>query len=670
MPGPGRRRALSTILSGVMLVLTSVLAAGQDQGQSQSQNQQQSQSRAGSSNPMAPDVLLPADRQAQNVAIITLRTGDKPIDRVTAQSFIRRLRLAESQGADAVVVEIDTPGGEIMSVLDITHALKSSSIENTTAWINTQAISGGAIIALACREIVVNDPVTFGDAIPIAASPIGGLQELGESERAKLLIALLEDVLDSARRANEHRYVYDEQLVQAILTTGVELWLIQDRQTGEKIGISRSEYTRLFGQDPPESEPTLLASLNPGQSTPSSSMNPYPAPPGASQDQSGGAGGGSGTGSSGQPGQQGTSFEPASPRLENLVGPVSEQLERASTRPRIRFDTPDRYALVTKVMDGSGPVQMGASQMHLLNFAANDPSVNPIRDDADIKAWFNAENLRRLDPLWSEAFVQFMTNPIVRGLLLVVFLLGFFVEMLSPGLGVPGGTALLALVAMLIPPYLMGMANWWEIVAVGVGIVLIVMEIFVIPGFGVPGILGAMVLFGGFVGTFVPDQGSGLFPDSPEHQQDLLYGVATLILAIGTAGVGMFFISRHVGRVPMLSRLILKNPTDDDGAETSLYAAMGEDAPARPQVGEQGVALTTMRPVGEVELGGRVIDASADLGYIEPGQRVRVVEVNEFRTVVAAVPSETEEQPTQPRSPESGADDADPDAREDDGASA
>lgn len=620
-------------ISGVLFVVASILSGAA----------QPDDARPSAQTPIAPDVLLPADRQAKNVAIITIKTGNDPIGRVTAQSFIRRLRLAEQQGADAVVVEIDTPGGEIMPVLDISHAIKASSIRKTTAWINTQAISGGAIIALACKEILVNDPVTFGDAIPIAASPVGGLMELGESERAKLLIALLEDVLDSARRANEHRYVYDEQLVQAILTTGVELWLIQDTQTGEKIAISRSEYSRLFGRDPPEAEPTILASLNPGQSAPSESMVPYPTPPGTEQSprREGGSDQGPGQGTGAPPPAPDTAFEPASPRLENLVGPVSEQLERSSTRPTIAYDAPDRYSMLGKIMDGSGPVQMGARELWTLNFAANDPQSNPIRTEADIESWFNAENVRRLDPLWSESLVQFMTHPIVRGVLLVVFLLGFFVEMLSPGLGVPGAIGVGALLAMLIPPYLMGLANWWEIAAVSMGVVLIVLEIFIIPGFGIPGVLGAMALFGGFVGTFVPDQQSGLFPDSPSQQQDLLYGIATLVIALATTGIGMFFISRHVGSVPIFSRLILKNPTDDDGQETSLYAAMAPAGPPAPEVGQEGVAVTTLRPVGEVDLGGRVIDASADLGYIAAGQRVRVVEVTDFRTVVAAIDSAT-----------------------------
>lgn len=563
-----------------------------------------------------------ADRQARNVAIISIRTGDGPIDRVTAQSFIRRLKIAEEQGADAVVVEIDTPGGEIGAVLDICHAIKQSSITNTVAWINTKAISGGAIIALACREIVVNDPVSFGDAIPIAASPMGGLQELPEEERAKLLIALLEELIDSARRRNQFGYVYDEFIVQAIVTTGVELWLVRDTQTGVQIAIGRSKYKELFGE-PPTEEPTLLASVSPAEGAARGASPPLPAPDG-------------GAGRAAPSGGRDTEFEAASPRLENLAPQIGEALELPNTRPAIDTSDPSRYQLIVKVMDGTGPAQMNASSMYTLNFASNNPRTNPIRTEGDIKAWFNAENVRRLDPLWSEGLVKFMTHPIVRGVLLVAFLLGLFVEMISPGIGVAGGFAVLALVGLLVPPFLMGLANWWEIVAVGGGILLIILEIFVFPGFGVPGILGLLALFGGLLGTFVPDQGGGLFPDSARDQQDLLYGVVTLVMAVATSLVGMFFLSKHFGTVPILSKLVLKDASGDAGSD-ELIAAMGVGKD-RPRIGEEGRALTTLRPVGEVELEGRVIDAVAEGGYIRGGEPVRVVEVTEFRTVVARVP--------------------------------
>ena len=134
---------------------------------------------------------VPAARQSQNVAVLTI---EGPINAMTARAIERRLRAAEDAGADAVVIELDTPGGEVGAVLEICNTIKSSSIPNTVAWIRPDAYSGGAIIALACREIVASDPASMGDALPIQIGP-GGLQALPEAERQKILDAL--SALDS-----------------------------------------------------------------------------------------------------------------------------------------------------------------------------------------------------------------------------------------------------------------------------------------------------------------------------------------------------------------------------------------------------------------------------------------------------------------------------------------
>jgi membrane-bound serine protease (ClpP class) len=116
--------------------------------------------------------------------------------------------------------------------------------------------------------------------------------------------------------------------------------------------------------------------------------------------------------------------------------------------------------------------------------------------------------------------------------------------MAHPGLVVPGGVAAVALVALLAPPMLVGMAGWWEVGAIVGGILLIVIEIFILPGFGVAGILGIILILGGLLGTFVDNSGGGLFPDSPQGRQDLMYGAVSLLLSIVSSGVAIYFISK------------------------------------------------------------------------------------------------------------------------------
>ncbi|HEX8876663.1 MAG TPA: hypothetical protein VF777_07950, partial [Phycisphaerales bacterium] len=126
-----------------------------------------------------------ASRQATNPVVLTIKG---PIDAITARSVKRRVDDAVAAGADALIIELDTPGGELGAVLEISSLLKNSPIRNTIAWINPQAYSGGAIIALACREIVVAGSIGFGDAKVIRPvfdrnSLTAQLRGLNEDER-------------------------------------------------------------------------------------------------------------------------------------------------------------------------------------------------------------------------------------------------------------------------------------------------------------------------------------------------------------------------------------------------------------------------------------------------------------------------------------------------------
>lgn len=567
--------------------------------------------------PQTSSAAIPAERQANNVAIITLRTGDDPIDSVMAKSFIRRLKIAESAGADAIVVELDTPGGEINAILDICAAIKASSIKNSVAWINTRAFSGGALIALACREIVVNDAASWGDALPIAFGP-GGLRELKAEERGKLLQPLLTEVVDSARRRNQSGYAYDELLVQSILAPGAELWLVRDKTTGIELCITRAEYQMLFDGPPPTASPRV-ASLNPGRGLNPNELPIFPRP----HESPGGP-----TGLTDKE-REDLAIQPASPRLAPLMEHASAGVSLPRTRPQITPADKGRYELVEFVTDGTGPVVLKATDLRVLHLAANPSG---IQNDEDLKAWFGAQNLGRLDPLWSEGLVQFMSLMTVRGVLVFIFLVALFLEMVAPS-GLAGLFAAIALTLLIVPPFLMGMANWWEILAILGGIVLLLLEIFVLPGFGVPGVLGVLLFFGGLIGTFVPDQGGSLFPTTAEGRQDLMYGILTITLALATSGVGWWYIVKRFGSIPLLNKLILKDASDDDA---SLLGAMAPISAGPVKIGDVGVAVTPLRPVGRAEIAGRVIDVVAEGGYIDAGQPVRVEDVTQFRTVVSA----------------------------------
>lgn len=568
----------------------------------------------GQGGPGAP-ASVPAARQAKNVAVITIR-DDGGIDSVTAKSVARRLRLAHHGGADAVVIDLDTPGGEGSAVLAISTAIKDSPVANTVAWINPRAYSGGAIIAWACREIVAAPSAAVGDALPIILNPKTKRLEVVEGKLLmKILPPLMADLVESARRFGR-----DEYLVQAMTNDTVELWLVRERSTGRLLCIDADEYQRLFGEPPSRGLPRIpAASARRAGDAPAPAVAPSPSPgplPAAQQ------------------------YRPASPALEGIAREVDRQLGKqggatASERPSLSAADRERWELVTYLCNGTGPVVLKHDDLELLGISSGT-----IANDEELRAFFGAKNLTRLDPSWSEGLVAFLTLMPVQGVLLVVFLLALFIEMTHPGAMLPGAISFVALAGLIAPPLLINLSAWWAVAAILTGMLLIVLEVLVIPGFGVIGVAGLLLLFGGLIGVLVP--AGSLFPETAAERQDLLYGVATLALALATSVVGMSFFAKHFGSLPVLGRLVLQNPVwDDDGGSDEMLAAMAD--PAGPiKRGVAGVTLTPLRPAGRVEVGeagggGRIIDAVAEIGYIPAGCRVRVVSVSDFRIGVERI---------------------------------
>ena len=124
--------------------------------------------------PPAPPVSVPPSRAARVVAILPM-TGE--MDSISTESLSMRARQAREAGADAVVIALDTPGGEMLSTLELCRRIKGEFPPNTIAWIRPRAFSAGTIAALACREIVVTPDAVFGDAAPYHAQALETMPE-------------------------------------------------------------------------------------------------------------------------------------------------------------------------------------------------------------------------------------------------------------------------------------------------------------------------------------------------------------------------------------------------------------------------------------------------------------------------------------------------------------
>ena len=535
----------------------------------------------------------PAFRQADTVAVLTV---SKAIDLITLKSLERRFKEAMDAGADAIVIELDTPGGRADAMLDICHLLKTDAPANTVAWVHPNAYSAGVVIALACREIVVSPNSVMGDAAVITALPGVGIVPLPEGERAKLEAPALAEVIASARRNG-----WDENLVQSFIAVGVELWMIEHVKTGNRAFVDRAEYLAVFGEEPP----TQLTPVAPPAGGQQGSVQPFR-----------------------------TSFPMSSPQAGSAPDPeaIRRAIEDAQIRPpaRKRLSEADRgeWRLLQQVISSDRLLTIGPEEAIYYGLATQQ-----IANDEELQRFFGASTIIRYDRTWSELDVRFLTNPWVRGVLIVIFLIGLFGELAAPGFGAFGAAALVALLVLIGAPSLAGMAQWWDILLIIVGLVLIAVEIFVIPGFGVAGILGAIVLLVGLVGTFVTGDLS-----SPQGQDELGTGLIAVFTSLFAAGAGIWLLARQVGNILLLNRLVLKTELQSGLAASEAAGVLGAmQAPGHEvQVGDEGLAVTDLRPAGRARFGDRMLDVSSVGSFIDPGTPIRVVRVDKFVIEVEA----------------------------------
>ncbi len=185
------------------------------------------------------------------------------VDDYNRDALFRRFDKARRIGARTVILEIDTYGGLVTSGLDISRFVKNQKDLHTIAFVNSKAISAGAMIAMACDEIVMTPSGTLGDCAPIIISRSGGGYEtVGGTERAKMESPILADFQESARRNG-----YDPLLARAMVTLKPAVHWIED-DAGKRQFVDEPEFLTLTAShkwhivpgvaDPIDSTETLL----------------------------------------------------------------------------------------------------------------------------------------------------------------------------------------------------------------------------------------------------------------------------------------------------------------------------------------------------------------------------------------------------------------------------
>jgi membrane-bound serine protease (ClpP class) len=229
--------------------------------------------------------------------------------------------------------------------------------------------------------------------------------------------------------------------------------------------------------------------------------------------------------------------------------------------------------------------------------------------------------------------VLVLNHPLITGLIFVIGLVALYVEFSFPGTFVGGLIAGLCFAIFFWSRFLGGTAGWLEVILFIGGLTFICMELFVIPGIGIAGITGVLLL----IASVVMASQSFVIP----HNSRELNTTLTQVGIVGGSGV-MFIIaaaifSRYLGAIPVVKSLMLEVPqtslAGDAPVGTGLLAASALSS-VPVSIGEHGIADSPLRPAGKARFGDRFVDVVSDGVFIDREKPVRVVEIAGNRVVV------------------------------------
>lgn len=215
----------------------------------------------------------------------------------------------------------------------------------------------------------------------------------------------------------------------------------------------------------------------------------------------------------------------------------------------------------------------------------------------------------------TEKIISIVLNPFISSILILIIIAGIYFEMQTPGLGFAGLAALVALILYLVPYYLNGLAANWEILTFFIGLALIGVEIFVLPGFGIAGIAGIALTVGSL---FLIMINNDAFDFEFVPTNNLLYALAA---ALGGTLGGMILLLVGGSKLPDTRFFKHIALTDTQNRSEGYVSFQLADS----LLGKKGTAETVLRPSGKVMIEGKMYDAYTRGDYIQKGQIVEVI---------------------------------------------
>lgn len=227
---------------------------------------------------------------------------------------------------------------------------------------------------------------------------------------------------------------------------------------------------------------------------------------------------------------------------------------------------------------------------------------------------------------WKMRFFVFLTSPAVASILMLGLMLGFYMEMNTPGFGIAGTLATTCLVLIIISNTALEIAGWLELIFIIVGLAMIVTELAFLHTGGLFAIIGGVFTLVGLFAIMLPNIGSITFEVDTgtlnAAGEEFFYRLAWLCATLVVGVILIAIISRYITpSLARFSRLVLKGHEQD--ASAGYYA--GDSPSILPKVGEKGEVLATLRPSGKVMVNNNIYDAVANGDFIEKGEKIVII---------------------------------------------
>lgn len=225
---------------------------------------------------------------------------------------------------------------------------------------------------------------------------------------------------------------------------------------------------------------------------------------------------------------------------------------------------------------------------------------------------YSAYELKTYSPSWLDTLKGFLQSPAIQSVLILIIIGGIYFELQTPGMGFPSAAAVLAAILYFSPLYIDGLAQNWEILVFISGLLLVAAEIFILPGFGLMGIGGILLILSGLILSLLNNVN---FDFEGVSLPDFGRASLTVLLGMGGGFILMLWLSNRIGSTGLFRKVALL-------ADLSTSVST---PPLNNLAGKEGIAETVLRPSGKVSIEGEWYDGVSESGFIEKGTKVRVV---------------------------------------------